>query len=152
MWSAAPSVSPLTFVKLLLEYAGEIQIATPEQIEVVRREYDHACRMIPKANVAGVRLLVGDDYGVLALPHGSYASELEFYVKELGVAPLDVLRWATRNGAEAMGRATAGRWRAGKLADLVSSTAIVGGHRRAEGRREDPSGSGRPLRARQLAS
>ena len=38
------------------------------------------------------------------LPHGSYAAELEFYVKDLGIPPLDVLRWATRHGAEAMGR------------------------------------------------
>ena len=94
----------LYFVKLLLDYAGEVQIATPEQIEVVRREFDNACRMIPRANAAGVRLLVGDDYGVLSLPHGDYAAELEFYVKDLGVAPLDVLRWATQHGAEAMGR------------------------------------------------
>jgi imidazolonepropionase-like amidohydrolase len=67
-----------------------------------------------------VRLLIGDDYGVLSLPHGAYASELEFYVKDLGVAPLDVLRWATRNGAEAMGRGhELGSVAAGKLADLV---------------------------------
>ena len=39
----------LYFVKLLLEYAGEVQIATPAQIEMVRREFDNACRMIPKA-------------------------------------------------------------------------------------------------------
>ncbi|HVN40433.1 MAG TPA: amidohydrolase family protein [Myxococcota bacterium] len=110
----------LFFVKRLLDYAGEVPIATPEQIEVVRREFDHACRMVPRANAAGVRLLVGDDYGVLSLPHGDYASELEFYVKDLGVAPLDVLRWATRHGAEAMGRGhELGTLEAGKLADLV---------------------------------
>ena len=57
---------------------------------------------------------------VLALPHGSYAAELEFYVKEIGIAPLDVLRWATRNGAEAMGHGhELGHVAPGKLADLV---------------------------------
>jgi imidazolonepropionase-like amidohydrolase len=110
----------LFFVKRLLDYEGDVAIATPEQIDVVRREFDHACRMVPRANAAGVRLLVGDDYGVLSLPHGDYASELEFYVKDLGVAPLDVLRWATRHGAEAMGRGRElGTLEAGKLADLV---------------------------------
>jgi imidazolonepropionase-like amidohydrolase len=110
----------LYFVKLLLEYAGEVQIATPAQIEVVRREFDHACRMVPRADAAGVRVLIGDDYGVLALPHGRYAAELEFYVKHVGVKPLDVLRWATKNGAEAMGRGhELGTVAPGKLADLV---------------------------------
>jgi imidazolonepropionase-like amidohydrolase len=41
-------------------------------------------------------------------------------VKDLGIAPLDVLRWATRNGAEAMGRGEElGRIEPGRLADLV---------------------------------
>ena len=110
----------LFFVKRLLDYAGQVQIATPEQIEIVRREFDNACRMVPRANAAGVRLLVGDDYGVLSLPHGDYAAELEFYVKDLGVAPLDVLRWATHHGALAMGRGRElGRVAAGYFADLV---------------------------------
>ena len=57
---------------------------------------------------------------MLSLPHGDYASELEFYVKDLGVAPLDVLRWATLHGAEAMGRGhELGSVTAGKLADLL---------------------------------
>ena len=60
--------------------------------------------MLPKANEAGVKLLCGDDYGAISLPHGRYADELEFYVKEAGIPPLDVIRWATRNGAELMGR------------------------------------------------
>lgn len=110
----------LYFVKLLLEYAGEVKIATEAQIGEVRREYDNACRMIPRAHAAGVRLLVGDDYGVLALPHGAYARELEFYVKDLGIPPLDVLRFATRHGAEAMGRGEdLGLLAPGRLADLV---------------------------------
>jgi imidazolonepropionase-like amidohydrolase len=76
--------------------------------------------MVAKANAAGVRVLVGDDYGVLMLPHGSYAAELEFYVKDLGIAPLDVIGWATRHGAEAMGRGDdLGRIAPGRLADLV---------------------------------
>jgi imidazolonepropionase-like amidohydrolase len=76
--------------------------------------------MVGKANAAGVRLLVGDDYGVLMLPHGQYAAELEFYVKDLGIPPLDVLRWATRHGAEAMGRGgELGRIAPACLADLL---------------------------------
>jgi len=110
----------LYFVQLLLDYSGEIQIATEQQLEPVRREFDNACRMIPKAHEAGVPLLAGDDYGVLMLPHGAYAAELEFYVKQLGVPPLDVLGWATRNGARAMGMGDQlGTLSVGKLADLL---------------------------------
>ncbi len=110
----------LFLIKLLLDYRGDVPIATPEQLEGMRREFDGACEMVAKANAAGVRLLTGDDYGVLMLPHGSYAAELEFYVKDIGIAPLDVLRWATRHGAEAMGRGDElGAIAPGRLADLV---------------------------------
>ena len=47
-------------------------------------------------------------------------AELEVFVKLLGVSPLDAIRWATRNGAELMGRAhELGTIEAGKLADIV---------------------------------
>ena len=76
--------------------------------------------ILPKVNEAGVKLLCGDDYGAISLPHGRYADELEFYVKEAGIPPLDVIRWATRNGAELMGRAhELGSVREGYLADLL---------------------------------
>ena len=67
-----------------------------------------------------MKLLCGDDYGAISLPHGRYADELEFYVKEAGIPPLDVIRWATRNGAELMGRShELGSVREGYLADLL---------------------------------
>ena len=41
-------------------------------------------------------------------------------MKEAGIPPLDVLRWATRNGAELLGRGhELGLIREGYLADLV---------------------------------
>ena len=46
-----------------------------------------------------MRIVVGDDYGVVTIPHGDYADELEFYVKEIGIPALDVIRWATQHGA-----------------------------------------------------
>jgi len=84
------------------------------------QDIEHALAILPVANAAGVKLLCGDDYGAIGLPHGRYADELEFYVKEAGIAPLDVLRWATRHGAELMGRAhELGSVREGYLADLL---------------------------------
>ncbi|HXB38157.1 MAG TPA: amidohydrolase family protein [Acidimicrobiales bacterium] len=84
------------------------------------QDIEHALAILPVANEAGVKLLCGDDYGAIGLPHGRYADELEFYVKEAGIAPLDVLRWATRHGAEVMGRAhELGSVCEGYLADLL---------------------------------
>jgi imidazolonepropionase-like amidohydrolase len=69
---------------------------------------------------AGVRLLVGDDFGFPMMPHGDYVSEFEVYVDQIGIAPLSVVRWATKHGAEAMGRGEElGTITPGKLADLL---------------------------------
>ena len=81
---------------------------------------ERSLAILPVANAAGVKLLVGDDYGAIGLPHGCYADELVFYVKEAGIPPLDMIRWATRNGFELMGRAgELGSVREGYLADLL---------------------------------
>ncbi len=86
----------------------------------VERDFEKTCAMLPEASAAGVKLVVGDDYGTASLPHGSYARELEIYVKRAGVAPLDVIRWATKNGAELMGTGKdLGTIESGKLADLL---------------------------------
>ncbi len=83
-------------------------------------DMEQALTMLPRANEAGVKLLIGDDYGAIGLPHGRYADELEFYVKEAGIPPLDVIRWATRHGAELLGRShELGSVREGYLADLL---------------------------------
>ena len=73
-----------------------------------------------KADAAGVKLVLGDDYGAASLPHGAYAEELEYYVQHVGFAPLDVIRWATKNGGELLGLGDqVGTIAAGKLADLL---------------------------------
>jgi len=40
-------------------------------------------------------------------------------VNDLGLAPLEVIKWATFNGAGMMGRSDIGHIEAGKLADIV---------------------------------
>ena len=83
-------------------------------------DIEQALGVLPAANAAGVKLLCGDDYGAISLPHGRYADELEFYVKEAGIDPLDVIGWATRNGADLMGRGhELGAVKEGYLADLL---------------------------------
>jgi imidazolonepropionase-like amidohydrolase len=93
---------------------------TLARIRAIRADYEYTASMLPELSRSGVRLIVGDDYGTPLMPHGDYVSELELYVKQLGLPALDVLRWATRNGAEAAGRADDfGTIAPGKLADLL---------------------------------
>ena len=76
-----------------------------------------SARMILKA---GGRLGMGGDYGFAWNPHGDYARELTFFVKYVGLSPLEVIRCATRTGAEILGRGDElGTVTAGKLADLL---------------------------------
>jgi len=59
-------------------------------------------------------------YDLAGLLHGDYAKELEAYVKGAGIPALDVIGWATRNGAEMLGmKDDLGTIEAGKLADLL---------------------------------
>lgn len=97
---------------------------TPDEVRRriarVRLDFDYSCEAMPRAARAGVRMVVGDDYGTPIMPHGDYGAELELYVKRLGIAPLEVIRWATHNGAVAMGLGDdAGLVEPGRLADLV---------------------------------
>jgi len=69
---------------------------------------------------AGGRLGMGGDYGFAWNPHGTYAKELTFFVKYVGLSPLEVLTCATKTGAEIMGRQEEfGTLETGKLADVL---------------------------------
>jgi imidazolonepropionase-like amidohydrolase len=69
---------------------------------------------------AGGRLGMGGDYGFGWNPHGDYARELTFFVKDVGLTPLEVITCATKTGAEIMGRGQEfGTLEPGKLADVL---------------------------------
>ena len=76
-----------------------------------------SARMILRA---GGRLGMGGDYGFAWNPHGDYARELSFFVKHVGLTPLEVVTCATKTGAEIMGRDQEfGTLESGKLADVL---------------------------------
>lgn len=86
----------------------------------MKRGLEYSSKMVPRAHAAGVKLVVGDDFGVAGLIHGDYAKELEAYVNGAGIPALEVIGWATRNGAEMLGmKDDLGTIEAGKLADLL---------------------------------
>ncbi len=107
------------FVPSMLYPYKVSQIRSGPNIDKMRTEMDKMVEVLPRAAKAGVKLLLGDDFGAVPLEHGDYADELEFYVNYVGIAPLDVIRWGTRNGAELYGRGKLGEVREGYLADLL---------------------------------
>jgi imidazolonepropionase-like amidohydrolase len=100
--------------------AGPVAPRFEDTDRTLRAHLENVTAALPRAVAAGVRIVSGDDYGTAWLSHGEYAAEYAYYVDEVGLAPLEVLRCATLAGAEAMGRADVlGSIEAGKLADLV---------------------------------
>src|SRR4051812_44465305 len=93
--------------------------------------YQHVRAMLPRAQQAGVRILVGDDYsGVFRtlldddpLDHqvGNYGREFSFYAAIDGLTANDVLTWGTSNAGQLLVDAPAkvGVVEAGALADLI---------------------------------
>ena len=61
---------------------------------------------------------MGTDAGTPFNKHGSNAMELEFMV-DLGIKPIDALRFATANGADLMGLEKQGRISTGMAADFL---------------------------------
>lgn len=97
---------------------------TPAQVRAriaaVREDLDYTCEAMPRAARAGVRMVIGDDFGTPIMPHGDYIPEMLVYVKQLGISPLEVLKWATVNGAHLLGtEEKIGRIEADHLADLL---------------------------------
>jgi imidazolonepropionase-like amidohydrolase len=116
--AAGTFVVPSMF--FLFKYAELLKSQSPALAQGMQDELDAALAVLPVASAAGVKLVLGDDYGATGFPHGIYGEELEFYVKVAGIAPLEVIRWATANGAELMGRGhDLGTVSAGKVADLL---------------------------------
>ena len=69
---------------------------------------------------AGGRLGMGGDYGFGWNPHGDYARELTFFVKHVGLTPLEVITCATKTGAEIIGCGDQfGTLEVGKLGDIL---------------------------------
>lgn len=90
---------------------------------VRKAEESHKAHMesIRRAFEAGVRIAVGTDFpGSLGVAHGDNAVELEIFVEQLGLSPMDAIISATRIGAEALGMEDKiGTLSPGKVADLL---------------------------------
>jgi imidazolonepropionase-like amidohydrolase len=67
-----------------------------------------------------VRVLPGGDYGFAWCPHGEYARDLQTFVEQIGLTPMQTLVAATKWGSELMRMEDRiGTLERGKLADLL---------------------------------
>ncbi|NJN51324.1 MAG: amidohydrolase family protein [Gammaproteobacteria bacterium] len=86
----------------------------------LRSGIDATITSVAKLRAAGVRLVVGGDYGISIAPHGTYAKDLEYFVDLFGMTNAEALLCATRNGGLAMDRSgRLGTLTAGSVADFL---------------------------------
>lgn len=84
------------------------------------REVEATVDAVRRLRGAGVRVLVGGDYGLHITPHGTYARDLEYFVDLFGMSSAEALLCATRDGGIAADpTGMLGTLEEGKYADLV---------------------------------
>jgi imidazolonepropionase-like amidohydrolase len=114
-----PCVPALYFEKASIELGPKFGL--PQSVIDGHQEtLDGGVESALKILRAGGRLGMGGDYGFGWNPHGDYARELTFFVREVGFTPLEVILCATKTGSEIMGRdKDFGTLEPGKLADVL---------------------------------
>lgn len=85
-----------------------------------KRELEIASESLRKMHKRGIRILPGGDYGFAWMPHGTNATDLQYFVDYIGMTPTEALVAATRLGGQIMLRPDEiGMLRPGYLADIV---------------------------------
>lgn len=115
-----PLVPTMTFQANLRDYGAKIG-ADQAAMDIFRREIEDSAVMIKKAFNAGVPLITGTESGFSITPYGDWHyRELEVFVKDIGLTPLQAIRAATVEGARAMQmEGKVGAIAAGQLADII---------------------------------
>jgi imidazolonepropionase-like amidohydrolase len=85
-----------------------------------QEEWDAALDSLSRMHKRGIRVLPGGDYGFAFTPHCQNARDLEFFVKYLGMTPMEAIRSCTLYGGQIMMRPhELGVVKEGYLADLL---------------------------------
>lgn len=115
-----PIVPTLTFQANLLDYGDKIG-ADPVLQDIFRREIKDSAVMYKRAFDAGVPLLCGTESGFSVTPYGDWHyREMEVFVRDFGLTPLQAIRCGTLEGARALClEGKVGEIAAGKLADII---------------------------------
>lgn len=115
-----PIMPVLTFQANLVDYGAAIG-ADPMVRDMFRREIADSAQMLRRAYDAGVPLLAGSEAGFSITPYGDWHyRELEVFVRDLGLTPLQAIQCATQRNAFALRmEGEVGEVAPGRLADLI---------------------------------
>jgi len=110
----------LTFQANLADY-GAAAGASPELIEIFRKEIESSSISLKRAYDAGVPFLCGSETGFSLTPIGHWhGREIEVFVKHLGMTPLQAISCATKEGARCLRlHGKVGTLESGMLADVI---------------------------------
>ncbi|MBL8379518.1 MAG: amidohydrolase family protein [Burkholderiales bacterium] len=115
-------VAPGLSVIIRLLYEGEVVDIDNQTAKDMgyERELEAACNSMKAMLKRGIRVLPGGDYGFAWAPHGENAKDLEYFVKYLGMTPMEAIVSCTKWGGEMMMRGSdLGLVKEGYLADLL---------------------------------
>ena len=106
---------------MLIDWREQVPEQTDARRAEARKVFASQVRDLRDMRQAGVHVFAGTDAAVLnVFPGSSMVEELELFVTELGMSPLDALRAATSAAAAFIGLgAEVGTVQAGRIADLV---------------------------------
>jgi imidazolonepropionase-like amidohydrolase len=112
--SGIPLCPTLTFLANIADYGHLVGCSAP-RIERVRRNYETALEVLRYAHSVGVTFMAGTDSGFAITPFGEWhARELEIFVEQIGMTPLEAITCATRNSGFAVdpqvGTLACGQW------------------------------------------
>ncbi|MEX0767566.1 MAG: amidohydrolase family protein [Microthrixaceae bacterium] len=119
--SGAALAPTFTFLANLADFGASVG-AGSTQVGLFRGEIQATAKMMLRAHKEGVRLLCGSESGFSLTPYGHWhARELELFVSQIGLTPLEAITCATRNGALAlrMDEGSVGVLRKGAAADVL---------------------------------
>ena len=98
-----PIVPTLTFQANLADFGDRVG-ASPHLQKIFRDEIQESSIMLRKAFEAGVPILSGSESGFSIVPYGQWHyRELELFVENLGMTPLQAIRSATQEGGRVFG-------------------------------------------------
>ena len=135
-----PIVPSLTFQANLADH-GDLVNADPGLRSIFRREIEDSAGMLRRAWDAGVPVLCGSESGFALTPYGEWHyRELQLFVEEFGLTPLEAIRAGTSEAARALKMyGKTGALKPAMLADLlvidgdpVADIRILGDKRRIE--------------------
>ncbi len=97
-----PIAPTFTFQANLMDYGAKVN-CDPVLQAIFRREIEESADMLRRCYDAGVPLLCGTESGFSVTPYGEWHyRELEVFVRDIGLTPLQAIQCATQAGARCL--------------------------------------------------